>query len=290
MQETLNSQLAKLPLIVSYGLGVDSTAVLVGLHQRGIRPDLILFSDTGSEKEETYDYLVTINAWLRNVGFPTVTVVRNQPKRFKWNRYSTLEGNCISNRTLPSLAFGRKSCSLKWKGAVMDKFVDAIYGPDRAVYRAIGYDCSPADNKRFAHAQGKTQGRKGDVFIYPLQQWGWHRFECARQIQAAGLPVPPKSSCYFCPAMKKHEVSELPTDKLRRIVIMEANASPFLRKVKGLWRGRRMTDFIRAESLLPAAEIDALWAKWSAPERLIKCVEIASEDVLAAELDTAVAA
>ena len=72
----------------------------------------------------------------------------------------------------------------------MDKAVDAIYGPDMAVHRAIGYDCSPADNNRFAHAQGKTQGRKGDVFIYPLQQWGWHRIECERQIRAAGLPVP----------------------------------------------------------------------------------------------------
>ena len=30
------------PLVVAYGMGVDSTAMPVGLHQRGIRPDLIL--------------------------------------------------------------------------------------------------------------------------------------------------------------------------------------------------------------------------------------------------------
>ena len=29
------------PLVVAYGMGVDSTAMLVGLRQRGIRPDLI---------------------------------------------------------------------------------------------------------------------------------------------------------------------------------------------------------------------------------------------------------
>jgi hypothetical protein len=34
------------PLVVAYGLGVDSTAMLVELAQRKIRPDLILFADT----------------------------------------------------------------------------------------------------------------------------------------------------------------------------------------------------------------------------------------------------
>lgn len=32
--------------MVAYGLGVDSTAVLVLLQQQGIRPDAILFADT----------------------------------------------------------------------------------------------------------------------------------------------------------------------------------------------------------------------------------------------------
>jgi hypothetical protein len=270
------------PLVISYGLGVDSTAMLVGLWLEGIRPDAILFADTGSEKEETYDDLVTINAWLRSVGFPEITVVRYVPKKFKWNKYSTIEGNCISNRTLPSLAFGMKGCSLKWKAAPMDKFVTETYG-DALVYRAIGYDCSPADNKRFAHAQGKTAGRKGDMFIYPLQVWGWHRIECARQIALAGLPVPPKSSCFFCPAMKAAEVEALPVDKLRRIVIMEANASINLDTVVGLWRSKRMTDHIRAKGLLPSEDIDALWTKWSSPSRLITIKEVASEDVILEE-------
>ncbi|MBI2481070.1 MAG: hypothetical protein HYV60_21275 [Planctomycetia bacterium] len=34
------------PIVVTYGMGVDSTAMRIGLHQRGIRPDLILFADT----------------------------------------------------------------------------------------------------------------------------------------------------------------------------------------------------------------------------------------------------
>jgi hypothetical protein len=38
------------PLVVAYGLGVDSTALLVEFARRGLRPDLVLFADTGGEK------------------------------------------------------------------------------------------------------------------------------------------------------------------------------------------------------------------------------------------------
>jgi hypothetical protein len=42
---------ALLLLVVAYGLGVDSTAMLIGLQHRGIRPDLIFFADVGAEKK-----------------------------------------------------------------------------------------------------------------------------------------------------------------------------------------------------------------------------------------------
>ena len=105
------------PICVCYGTGVDSTAMLVGMYQRGIRPDLITFADTGSEKPETYQYVPVIRQWLRDVGFPDLVVVRYTPPRAN---YDTLYGNCIANETLPSIAFGLKSCSLKWKKAPQD--------------------------------------------------------------------------------------------------------------------------------------------------------------------------
>jgi hypothetical protein len=37
------------PLVLAYELGVDSTAMLIEFARRGIRPDLILFADTGGE-------------------------------------------------------------------------------------------------------------------------------------------------------------------------------------------------------------------------------------------------
>ena len=94
------------PLVVAYGLGVDSTAMLVEFVHRGIRPDLILFADTGGEKPETYEYLSVIQEYLAGVGFPPVIVVQYVPTRA---RYRTLEDQCLHTGTLPSLAYGGRS-------------------------------------------------------------------------------------------------------------------------------------------------------------------------------------
>jgi 3'-phosphoadenosine 5'-phosphosulfate sulfotransferase (PAPS reductase)/FAD synthetase len=94
------------PLVVAYGLGVDSTAMLIEFAYRGIRPDLILFADTGGEKPETYAYLPVIQDYLAHVGFPAVVTVRYVPTRAV---YDTLEEQCLHTGTLPSLAYGGKS-------------------------------------------------------------------------------------------------------------------------------------------------------------------------------------
>src|SRR5436305_5811551 len=131
------------PLVVAYGLGVDSTALLVEFARRGIRPDLILFADTGGEKPETYQYLDVIRPFLARVGFPDVIVVCYQPKRAV---YHTLEGQCLHTGTLPSLAYGGKSCSLKYKRSPQDRYILSAYPPDgfvrqgRRVVRAIGFE------------------------------------------------------------------------------------------------------------------------------------------------------
>lgn len=208
------------PLVVSYGVGVDSTAMLIAMYQRGIRPDLILFSDTGAELPETYAYLSVINAWLESVGFPTVTVVRYQPKRAK---YSTLEGKCLNNQTLPSLAFGKHSCSIVFKAYPQEKFVQGwqpaieAWAAGQRVLKAIGYDSSDQDCRRRVKAD-KAVSKKaamGDrdakryTYLYPLQDWHLDRLACIALIEQAGLTVPCKSACFFCPASKKHEIIKL---------------------------------------------------------------------------------
>jgi hypothetical protein len=43
-------------------------------------------------------------------------------------------------------------------------------------------------------------------FRYPLREWGLNREACGRIIKEAGLPLPPKSACFFCPAMRTIEI------------------------------------------------------------------------------------
>ena len=223
------------PLVVAYGIGVDSTAMLVGYQQRGIRPDLILFSDVGAEREATYEYLPKINAWLRSVGFPEVTVVRYRAKDFKhFPAYHTIEENILTNVSLPAIAYGGHTCSSKWKISAQDAYLEtwaqaiAAWSNGVPVRRAVGFEDSPHEHKRrercatFA-VQDLDAGKYRAVF--PLQEWGWDRERCKVEIKAAGLEVPAKSSCYFCTAMKTWEVDELTKQKHMRIVIIEARVA-----------------------------------------------------------------
>ena len=75
------------------------------------------------------------------------------------------------------------------------------------------------------------------------------RAACERSIRDAGLPVPPKSSCWFCPASKKDEIIWLAQHHPRlmeRALAIEANAQPNLTSVRGLGRSFAWTDFLDA--------------------------------------------
>lgn len=71
----------------------------------------------------------------------------------------------------------------------------AAWARRQKVIRLIGYDASPADTRRHAHASAIEH----DLFEcrYPLREWKWDRAACIARIEAAGLPVPPKSSCFM---------------------------------------------------------------------------------------------
>lgn len=237
---------------LSYGMGVDSTAIMVGLHQRGIRPDFILFADVGSEKAATYAYKPIIDAWLEKVGFPPITTVRRVPPIAP---YRNIEQNFTMNCTLAPPAFNaRHSCTMAWKIMPMKKWSQQ----DRAtleswsnhvpVVKLIGYDASEGKRKK-KNAYKETETHRY-TNVYPLiDDWGWDRMECEARIAEAGLPVPVKSSCFFCPNMKAQEIRDITPVERGRIMRMEVYAEPFNKKTAGNWRDKMMTSFILDEGL-----------------------------------------
>jgi hypothetical protein len=221
------------PIVVAYGGGLNSTAMLVGMAKKEIKPDLILMADTGGEKPETKRFVSHMAAWVRRTWDMDIIVVT------KTGIDATLEDECERKSMLPSLAYGFKSCSLKWKVAPQDKYVnnwkpakDAWAAGDR-VTKVIGYDADE-DRRAKIHTDNKYD------YWYPLIEWQWGRDECAQAVVDAGLPTPPKSSCFFCPAMKPKEILALRDshpDLFARAIAMESNAN--LTTVKGL--GRRFS-------------------------------------------------
>ena len=244
-------------LCVSFGAGVDSTAMLVLMAERGIRPDDVLFADVGSERPETYDHIDRMGPWLDAAGFPPITVVRNpRPK----SGDASLGDALLRTRVLPALAFGAHQCSLVWKVDPQEKHLRQKYGWSRkaqawaegveTVVKAIGYDNGPRDRCRAGRAHGRDSA--GFRNWYPLIEWGVDREECLRVIQRAGLPVPIKSSCFFCPAMKRAEVEDLTRthpDLLHEALSIEARAvRRGLTTVKGLGRSWSWREFLTADA------------------------------------------
>ncbi len=271
------------PVIVSNGIGVDSVALLIELHRLNIVPDAIVTALVGrewfgNEHRRFYEYLPILEQWLANAGFPAITFVWYEMKRqAKYFEYWSLAGNCLANRTLPSISFRRHhSCSLKYKGAEIDRWVTEQYG-EWLCYRLVGYDLSERyrsarlPNRRAARFSTKTKRdgpRSHDVYVYPLQLLGLDRAGCEAVVESAGLPSPGLSSCVFCAAMHPEEIDALHAEELWLIVILEAHAQINLKKIRGLWgHGERMTEYIVRRGLLPAALVAEVWAKWLAPER-----------------------
>jgi hypothetical protein len=80
---------------------------------------------------------------------------------------------------------------------------------------------------------------------HPLIEWDMGRDECLDTIRAAGLPLPGKSACFFCPNSKAHEILSLPQPLIDRALKIEANAE--FTAMKGLGRRWRWADLIRAD-------------------------------------------
>lgn len=238
--------------MVSYGGGANSTALLIGLHQHRIPVDLILFADTGAEHPHTYAYLDVMDDWLKDHGMPPITRVY---KTTRDGKRLTLEDECLQSCSLPSIAYGFKRCSLKHKIGPQEKFCNhyptcqKAWAAGKRVVKFIGYDAGEGYRSDKV-LLGDLADRKYSKW-YPLMEWGWTRDDCIRQIEAAGLPQPGKSSCFFCPSMKPDEITTLREqhpDLFRRALALEDNARKNLKTVKGLgrnysWRERFGKEF-----------------------------------------------
>jgi hypothetical protein len=242
-------QKKEVPLFLPFGGGVNSTAMILGALERGIEIDFICFADTGGEHPETYAWIETLNQWLKDNHNLEIHIARCVYK----GKVTSLEDFAVSYKSLPSLAYGFKSCSLKFKAEPSDKlfiskYKDWMKGTGSKPIKWIGYDLD--EEHRYKNRQ-KEYAKF--VLEFPLIEWGLDREGCKDLIEKHGFEPPKKSACFFCPASKKHEIewlAENHPDLFERACAMERNAE--LRTVKGLGRSFSWAEYIKYRRQQPS--------------------------------------
>lgn len=237
---------------VSFGGGVNSTALCIGLVERGERPEFILFADTGNEFPETYQHIHAFSDWLTMHDFPRITFVHRA-----FLGHASLERECYNLKTLPSKAFGYSGCSVKWKRQPMDKYLKTVCASTlkigSRIERLIGIDFGEQH-------RGKIEDDECFTYRFPLIEWRWSREECVEAIQRHGVEVPRKSACFFCPSSTKKEVLALASERpelFRRGVAIERQAEG-LEKVRGLgrhWSWEELVASANPESLRESEQL-----------------------------------
>jgi len=193
---------------VNFGGGVNSTALLLALHDRGMRPDFVLFADTGSERPETYENVERVLRWCSSVRFPFVTVRWDRVRGELAGQFESVHDNCLRTHHLPSKAYGYSGCTFKWKIQPMQRWRKAHSFAACTV--AVGYDAGEArrlKNAKRRACQDADRGA-GEMMWYPLVGFGMDRDACVARIEAQGWPAA-KSACFMCPMQKPAEWTEL---------------------------------------------------------------------------------
>lgn len=214
-------------ILACVGGGTNSTAMLIGMVERGERVDLSLFSDTGGEKPHTYAHVLMLSEWLIGKGYPGIVTVSREVE--------TLESDCLKRKALPGVVYGFKSCSDHFKMRPQRNYLKA--NGIKPTVKLIGFDAG--EPQRAKDIPGNR---------YPLIEWGWDRADCIKAIDRAGIQQPGKSSCFFCPNSKKKEIYELRRmypALADRAVAMEANAE--LTEIVGLGRSFAWGDLYKAD-------------------------------------------
>jgi hypothetical protein len=211
------------PWGINFGGGLNSTAVIIECRNRGLRPDWILFADTGSEMPGTLDHVermrqwcdgwceLTVVRWIRKEPVPIHPGVSVRPDDVDatatsddgdvvvFSRFEPLHAQCLRSGYLPSKAYGNAGCTSKWKIQPMEKWRKER-GFDHGAF-AVGYDAGEISRITKACQRGDDPGMTA---WYPLVAWGIDRLGCEAICSKQGITVG-KSSCFMCPNLRAHE-------------------------------------------------------------------------------------
>jgi len=208
--------------VFSFGGGRQSVAALV-LAAQGKLPiefDHWLFSNVGDDSE----YPATI-AYFHNVVIPFAEKhgidMRMLHKVGRDGQVKTLYGQLLRQESrsvdIPvrmggkaDAAPGNRSCTGNFKIAVIAKWLKQN-GATADNPASVGVGISLDEVERINSRKAAPYER----LVYPLVDLRLRVSDCIRIVREAGLPIPPKSACWFCPMHTPENWQDLRRDDPR---------------------------------------------------------------------------
>ncbi len=213
--------------ILSFGAGVQTTALAILVAQGKVGVDVVVFADTKGEKPETYWYM---NAY-------TIPLFESVGVAFEWlENQSKYDGKSLydfsyKHQYLPGMP--TRQCSSHFKASVIHR----VY--PKAV-KLLGFNTDELKrSENPIHADA----------VFPLIELGLSGMDCVHIIQEFGWPIPVKSSCFFCPYQRPNEWNWLKAthpDLFQKAIELESamyNKHPRKRLEYGLFGGKPLWKF-----------------------------------------------
>jgi hypothetical protein len=179
-------------IIHSYGGGVQSAAIVVLVVQGKLpRPERIVMADTGREATLTWDYLrESVQPYLAQDSLR----VEVAPHSLAVVDLFAASGG--GRPLIPAFGDGIKLpnyCSVEWKRRVVGRWLrQEGYGPGNPVTEWLGISKDEIERQKPSPTAWIEHG-------WPLLDLNLSRMDCISLVKSAGLPEPPRSSCWMCP-------------------------------------------------------------------------------------------
>jgi hypothetical protein len=196
--------------VFSSGGGVQSTACLVLAAQGKIPYHIFIFANVGDNAEDprTIGYVQEVlKPYAAANGIEWVEVQRRRRNGTPVDLYDDLHRPIRSIDIPVRMANGspgNRNCTVNWKIRPIAKWIKGN-APGCTLGKGISTD----------EPHRATPSREDDGYIsaYPLIELGIDRQGCLRLVADAGLPQPPKSSCWFCPYKTGHQWAAMKADR-----------------------------------------------------------------------------
>lgn len=196
-------------VVVSLSGGKDSTAMLLGMLERGEHIDEIVYADSSVEFPGMYKHIQKIQEYLKergeNIKFTTLKAEHDfEYYMFEVPVKSVKYGDHKGNGWLTS--------RIRWCTAYLKtRLIDKHFRDLRSQYNVIQCVGLAADEE--VRLERKSNQKKG--LRYPLVEWGWSEADCLEYCYSKGFDwdglykIFGRTSCWCCPLQAISELRKL---------------------------------------------------------------------------------